>query len=213
MSKDPYKLNRDTYNSLAKQYQDKFMDWAGYHTTFDAFLATLSPKQTKVLEIGCGPGNVTRYLLQKRPDLKIHGVDIAPNMITLAKLNNVQASFEVMDCRAIDSLARKFDAIMCGFCIPYINKEDAIQLIHNAASLLEPNGIFYLSTMEDDYGKSGTKGSSNHDLEVYMYFHEALYLKEALSTNGFELIQEIRQDYPEQDGAMTTDLFLIARKK
>ncbi|MFT5103124.1 MAG: 2-polyprenyl-3-methyl-5-hydroxy-6-metoxy-1,4-benzoquinol methylase [Candidatus Latescibacterota bacterium] len=213
MPKDPYKLNRNTYNSLAKQYQDKFMNWDGYHKTYDTFLATLTSEPTTLLEIGCGPGNVTRYLLQKRPGLKIHGIDISPNMIALAKQNNTEASFEVMDCRAIDSLEQRFDAIMCGFCIPYINKEDAIQLIQHAASLIEANGIFYLSNMEETYGKSGLKGSPNHDLEVFIYFHEAEYLMEALSENGFELMHEIRQDYPEQDGSNTTDLFLIARKK
>jgi predicted TPR repeat methyltransferase len=134
-------------------------------------------------------------------------------MIALAKQNNPQASFEVMDCRAIDSLEQKFDAIMCGFCIPYINKEDAIQLIYDAASLLKTNGIFYLSTMEDAYSKSGPKGSPNNDLEVFIFYHEASYLKDSLSKNGLELIHEIRQDYPEQDGSNTTDLFLIARKK
>jgi len=213
MPKDPYKLNRDTYNSLAEQYQKKFMDWDGYHKTYDAFLTALSSEQTEVLEVGCGPGNVTRYLLQKRPELNIHGIDVAPNMIALAKQNNAQASFEVMDCRAINSFQRKFDAIMCGFCIPYINKEDSLQLIKHASSLLNPNGIFYLSTMEDAYIKSGPKGSSNHDLEVYIYYHEGQYLKDSISINGLELIHEIRQDYPEEDGSNTTDLFLTARKK
>jgi len=213
MSKDHYKLNRDTYNSLAEQYQEKFMDWDGYHNTYDTFLATLSPEQANVLEIGCGPGNVTRYLLEKRPDFKIHGIDVAPNMIALAIKNNTHASFEVMDCSAINSFEQKFDAIMCGFCIPYINKEDAIQLIFDTACLLKPNGVFYLSTMEDAYSKSRRRGSPNHDLEVFIHYHEASYLKDALNANGFELIHEIRQDYPEQDGSNTTDLFLIARKK
>ena len=54
MSKDHYKLNRDTYNSLAEQYQEKFMDWDGYHNTYDTFLATLSP-DVKVVDDGNSP--------------------------------------------------------------------------------------------------------------------------------------------------------------
>ena len=213
MSTDPYQLNRDTYNSLAEQYQDKFMDWDGYHDSYNTFLNTLSKEPTNLLEVGCGPGNVTRYLLQQRPDLKIHGIDIAPNMITLAQQNNPEASFEVLDCREIGALPTNYDAIMCGFCIPYITKEDAIELIANAAKLINPKGVFYLSTMEADYGTSALKGSPNHDQKVFIFYHEANYLKEALANNGFELLHEIRQDYPEQDGTSTTDLFLIARKK
>ena len=213
MSKDPYKLNRDTYNSLAKQYEDKFMDWDGYHKTYAVFLDALSPEQTQLLEIGCGPGNVTRYLLEKSPHLEIHGIDFAPNMIALARQNNAQATFEVMDCRAIQSIQKKFNAVMCGFITPYLNKEDTAKLIADAASLLKPNGVFYLSTMEDDYSNSGVKGSANHDREVFMFYHEATYLKKVLLENGFDLVHEIRQNYEEQGGSNTTDLFLIARKK
>lgn len=213
MSKDPYKLNRDTYNSLAEQYQEKFMNWDGYHKTYDTFLKALKPEQTLLLEIGCGPGNVTRYLLDKRPNLKIHGIDIAPNMISLAEKNNPQACYEVMDSRNIDSLKRKYDSVMIGFCTPYINKEDTLKLIKDAGELMNTQGILYLSTMEDDYSKSGIKGSPNHDAKVFIYYHELDYLKQSLVSNGFEVIHEIRQEYKEQEGSISTDLFLIARKK
>jgi trans-aconitate methyltransferase len=53
----------------------------------------------KILEIGCGPGNLTKYLLSKRPDFDILGIDIAPNMIEFAGKSNPTASFAVMDSR------------------------------------------------------------------------------------------------------------------
>ena len=40
---------------------------------------------SKIWEIGCGPGNITKYILSKLPDLNIFGIDIAPNRIELAK--------------------------------------------------------------------------------------------------------------------------------
>lgn len=52
-----------------------------------------------IVEVACGPGNITKYLLNKRPGFKIGGIDLAPNMVELAKVNNPTASFQVMDSR------------------------------------------------------------------------------------------------------------------
>ena len=100
---------------------------------------------------------------------------------------------------------------MCGFCLPYLSKEESIKLIEDAAELLKPHGVFYVSTMEDDYSKSGFKTSSGGD-QAYMYYHQADYLTEALQENGFNIIDLQRRDYPEQDGSNTIDLLIIAGK-
>src|SRR5690606_4608879 len=98
-----------------------------------------------------GPGNITRYLLAKRPDFTIDAIDIAPNMIELAKQNNPTANFEVMDCRGIAGISKKYDGIICGFCMPYLSKSDCGQLIADSANLLKDNGILYFSTIEGNY--------------------------------------------------------------
>lgn len=87
-------LSVDTINRLAKQYQDKYMDFNHYFDRYDTFCQLLHTKNASVLEIGCGPGNVTRYLLNKRSDLQNTGLDLAPNMIELAKANNPTAHFK-----------------------------------------------------------------------------------------------------------------------
>ncbi len=74
--------------------------------------------------------------MKKRPDFNILGTDLAPNMIELAKINNPQASFQLLDSRAITSLNKTYGAIMCGFYLPYLSKEEAIQLIADAAKIL-----------------------------------------------------------------------------
>lgn len=199
------------FNKLANLYQEKYMDVGLYHDSFDLFCDNIKKENPEILELACGPGNITKYLLNKRPDFKIFGIDLAPNMIELAKTNNPEAAFQVMDCRDIGSIDKNFDAIMCGFCLPYLSKEECIQIIQDCARLLSVDGILYISTMEDDYGKSGFKSGSTGD-QIYMYFHEAGYLSEALETNGFRIIELLRQDFPTTDGVKTTDLVMIAGK-
>lgn len=205
------KIAVDIFNKRANEYQDKYMDVDLYGDTFDLFCNRITKKNAGILEIACGPGNITKYLLTKRPDLKIFGIDLAPNMIELAKKNNPEAEFRVMDCRDIARLDKKYDGVMCGFALPYLSKEESVQLIGHVAGLLKPGGIFYLSTMEDDYGKSGFRQSSKGD-RMYIHYHQADYLTDALQVNGFNIIDIQRKVYPMQDGSETTDLIIIAGK-
>ena len=164
---DKNKIAVDIFNKMANVYQDKFMNVDLYGTSFDLFCKKVEKENASVLELACGPGNITKYLLNKRPDFKIIGTDLAPNMIELAKINNPTAEFQLMDCRDIGMLEKKYDAIMCGFCLPYLSKEESIKLIADSSKILKPQGIFYLSTMEDDYNKSGFKKGSGGD-EIFM---------------------------------------------
>jgi ubiquinone/menaquinone biosynthesis C-methylase UbiE len=88
---DRYKETFDTWNKVARFYQEKFMDLDLYDDTYDTFCDEVNIENATILEIGCGPGNITKYILNKRPDFIIDGIDISPNMIELAKTNNPTA--------------------------------------------------------------------------------------------------------------------------
>ena len=202
----------DIFNKHAQLYQDKYMHLDLYNDTFDLFCNNIAQDNAEILDVACGPGNITRYLLKKRPDFKVLGIDLSINMINLAKLNNPTAEFLMMDCRKIGLSDKKFDGIICGFCLPYLSKAAAVKLINDAARLLKPNGVFYLSTMEENEDKkSGLKTSSTGD-QMYLYYHQAEYLINALQENNFKIIDVRHQDYPTQDGTKTTDLIILARR-
>jgi len=203
---------KNIFNNYAKQYQDKFMNFELHNDGFDIFCEMIETKNASVLEIGCGPGNITKYLLNKRPDFKLLGIDIAPNMIKLAKKNNPSAKFKEMDCKLISNIDLKFDAILCGFTLPYLNKEEVLQLIEDASVLLKSNGVLYLSTMEDSYKKSNyLASSSNKNTGLFTYYHEVEYLSEFLQKNNFKITNTIRKDYPEPKDE-SIDLIVIAKK-
>lgn len=206
---DKNKIAVDVFNKLAEMYQDKFMNVDLYKDSYDFFCQKIKNKNPDILEIACGPGNITKHLLDKRPDLKIFGIDLAPNMIDLAKVNNPSAQFQVMDCRNINSLDKKFHAIMCGFCLPYLSKEETSKLFFDASKLLKSNGIFYLSTIEDDYSKSTFKKGSTGD-EIFMHYYSFDFLKNELAKNNFQIIHSERKEYIHND-EKTVDLILIAK--
>jgi len=206
---DKYKITFETWNKIADLYQEKFMDLDIYNKSYHFFCEQIK-SNANILEIGCGPGNITKHLLSINPDFQIHAIDIAPNMIQLAQKNNPTANFEIMDARDIHQINKKFDAIICGFCLPYLSKEDAVELIKDSATLLNEAGIFYFSFIEDDYQKSGFEQGSTGD-KAYVYYHQKEFLLKQLQENKFNILKTFQIDYPTKDGDQS-HLIIVCKK-
>lgn len=202
----------DVFDNNAKAYQEKFMNVDLYNESLDVFCDAVKTTNAAILELACGPGNITRYLLNRRPDFKITGTDLAVNMLELAKSNNPSATFQLMDCRDLHKIKNKYDGIVCGFCLPYVSREEAIKMIHDGAKILNPGGVLYLSTMEDDYSKSGLETTPAGN-QLFMHYHEAGYLTETLKKEGYEIIHVDRKEYTDAAGKPVKDLMLVAVKQ
>jgi RimJ/RimL family protein N-acetyltransferase/ubiquinone/menaquinone biosynthesis C-methylase UbiE len=209
---DNYQITFETWNKLASVYQEKFMDIDLYNDTYDNFCSLVDKPNSKILEIGCGPGNITKYTLFKRPDFKITAIDVSANMIKMAKKNNPNADFKVMDCRNLDSISESFDGIICGFCMPYLSKDDCAKLIKDFKIILNSNGIVYFSVIEGEYSKSGFETDSSGLNKAYVYYHQQDYLNELLVKNNFELLQIARKGYTNSKNITENHLIFIAKK-
>lgn len=208
---DKYQITFKTWNKIASLYQEKFMEVDLYNDSYDTFCKAIKKNAPKILEIGCGPGNITKYLLNQRPDFQIKAIDVAPNMLQLAKVNNLSAEFEEMDGRNIDRLKENFDGIVVGFCMPYLSKEDCAKLIKDSFHLLNEKGILYFSFIEGDYEKSGYEVGSSGD-KVFVYYHQEVDLKNVLKQHNFEVLQVLHKDYPKGDTEIQRHSIFIAKK-
>jgi ubiquinone/menaquinone biosynthesis C-methylase UbiE len=195
------------FDKRAADYQSRYMDVSNYRDTLDIFCNALTPN-AHVLELACGPGNMTRHLLDKRPDFKICGSDLAPNMVALAKTNNPEADFTVADMRKINQIREKFNGLICGFGLPYLSKEETLTFIAELQKVLCDNALVYLATMEGDYKSSRIQKSSDGADEIFIHYHQAGYLVDALENGGFEIVLKKSQAFP---GNNDTDLILIAK--
>lgn len=212
MEMDKSKLAVEIFDKHAADYMEKYMNVQQYHPALEVFCRCVEKVNARVLELACGPGNVTQFLLKERPDFEILGTDLAENMISLAQSNNPTASFRRLDCRNILELNDTFDAIVCAFGLPYLSRSEAEQLIVDSAKILHENGVLYLSTMEGNYADSGFQKGSKGD-EIYIYYHEAAYLIACLLENGFEVILKQNQDFEYSNELKFNDLLLVAKKK
>ncbi len=208
---DKYQQTIKTFDTVAEQYWDKFKDFALYEPIYDWFCAHLPEGKVDLLEIACGPGNVSRYLLNKKPNIKLLGSDLAPNMVKLAQLHNPQAKFHVMDCRSIDNLDKSFDAIMCGFCMPYLSWQDCKKLIDDMCRLIKPGGLLYISVTEGENSQQGFQGSDSTKGSVYVHYHDIEAIQDKLKVAGMEImgIKHLSHIHNQQT---TKDVFILARK-
>ena len=208
---DRYKQTFDTWNKIASLYQDKFMNLDLYNNTYDLICSSVNIVNAKILEIGCGPGNITKYLLSKRPDFNIFGIDVAPNMIELARINNPKATFEIMDIRKISELKMKYDGIVCGFCLPYLSQTDSEKLIFDANNLLNESGLIYISFVEGDPNKSHFQTAGSGD-RSYFYFHKLETSKKQLIENGFGEIAVTKLEYKKSESQKEQHTIITAKK-
>ena len=209
---DPYQTTFQTWDKLAELYYEKFSAIRIYDDSYNLFCSLILQQHAEVLEIGCGPGNVTRYLIDHRPDLKITGLDVAPTMIAYARKMVLEATFEVLDIRHLNQLKGKYDAIFNGFCLPYQSKDDLKKFLMDSAGLLNPGGILYLSCIEGDYSKSGMETGSKPEYRMQVFYYSEEQIQLLLAETGFTSISVDRIPYPSQEDVKQIHLIVIAKK-
>jgi len=206
-----YKTTINTWNNIAKRYEEVFMDFDLYNDTYAIFCESITQTNPSILEVGCGPGNITKHILQKRPDFTILATDIAPNMLTLAKQNVPKATFKKLDARHLSQLKTTFDGIICGFCLPYLNKEDCITFLNECHTHLAPNGLLYFSVIKGDYNDSYYQTGSTGD-QVYVHYYSETFVKKQLTALGFKDLQIIKKSYATSQGESQVHLVVMAKK-
>lgn len=101
-------------------------------------------KVNKVLDLGCGSGWLSIYLVSKGFD--VLGIDCSTQAINLgniwAKEDNIPARFEVQDLATMDFPAGTFDAVVANSIFEHFPKEIATAMAAKVHAMLRPGGVF-----------------------------------------------------------------------
>ncbi len=208
---DNYQKTFKAWNSIALDYEVQFMELKLYNDTYDYFRKALPYTNTKILEIGCGPGNITKYLARHCPELSITAIDISDKMIERAKSHAPKVKYELMDVRNLHLLEGEFDGIICGFTLPYLSAKDRDKLVSDCSKLLSNKGVLYLSYVPgaEKEPKLIQDKSGN---AMRFYFHDNENVKSQLKDYSFELMKEFLKSYRKKDGSEELHSILIVRK-
>jgi trans-aconitate 2-methyltransferase len=73
-----------------------------------------------VVDLGCGPGNLTALLRDRWPDARIRGLDSSPPMIAAAQEVDVSIDFEVADLRTWAREADPVDVVVSNATLQWV---------------------------------------------------------------------------------------------
>jgi SAM-dependent methyltransferase len=177
-------LTRKTYNAVAQQYHDKFSQISIYDASYKQF-AELLTANARVLEIGCGPGNVCQKIMAMQPQIDWLGIDLAEKMVEIAQQVNPTAHFQTGDARQLSGFEPGFNGILGGFCVPYLNSKETIALLKDAWQLLAPAGVLYLSSVIGEYTQSRMVSNSQGDQSVFLHYYPADFIPSRAAALGF----------------------------
>lgn len=198
----------DAYNQNHHNYTDKFMHYGPYVTHVIQF-ADLLEDGFKVLDIGCGPGNVAKQLCDLKK-LAITGIDLSPEMLETARTNVPGGMFLLQDIRSASYSASSYDAVVLSFSIVHLDNDEARTVLANAVKWLRSGGYLYLSFME---GKQpGFERTSFSSEPIYFNYFIGSEIERFLKECGVDCFHSVRQDYLEPDGTMTIDVFIFGKK-
>ncbi len=108
-------------------------------------------------------------------------------MIKLAKKNCPEAEFDVIDIRSFSHIDSRYDGVMTGFCLPYLARGEVASFFKDIVGFLKPQGIIYLSAIENEHKESEVKTSSSGD-RIRIHYYQKNFLKTLLESNGFSII-------------------------
>ncbi|MBT8231676.1 MAG: class I SAM-dependent methyltransferase [Saprospiraceae bacterium] len=204
---------KDVFDKYADKYSDEFSDVSKYAYMLDLFLSLVGLGKNRIFDIGCGPGNISKYLFDRNNDLEISGIDISSNMVKFANKQLPNNVFEVKDCKSIDKVEGKFEGIVCSFCIPYLNLNETKKLLLNVNSKLVDNGVFYLSTIlgAKDYTEKETV-SSDRSSKLMMYYYSESLLRKLLTDAGFSITEKFAVEYFKNEEKVK-EIIIISKKK
>ncbi len=209
---DKTKKTIETYDKHADSYQSKFMNFESYKTKLEGFCDILLPG-AKVLDVGCGPGNAAKLLVEANKGFEILGIDLSTEMINRARANVVspKVNFLVGDIRDMNFKGKVYDAVIASFCLPHLSNEEAEKLVEDIGVVLSKGAFLYLSCMEGSKSGFETTSFSPSDSIFFNYYSEE-FIRKILVKNNLVILQLQRDLYPESDGSTTIDMFFYAQK-
>ena len=157
-------------------------------------------EQLDVLEIGCGTGKNTEWLLTKAK--RLVAADFSAEMLAKAKEKNIanNVEFRQFDLRDDWKFSEnQFDLITCSLTLEHIENIDFV--FGQAHKVLRMNGLFYLGELHPFKQYQGSKARFETDdgvFELECFVHHISEFFSAAKNNGFDCA-ELKEWFDDND--------------
>ncbi len=186
------------YDAVACTYADKYGDEIRRKPKVGEFLADFVaavPPDGLICDIGCGPGQVARYV-QGHLGRRTAGIDLSPEMVRLAAERNPTIPFRAADVLQMTE-TEVYEAIIGLYFIVNFPVAALDGLFGTLHQLLKPGGQLLVSFHlgEDQLRRVDDFLGSGKSLDFYFFRPETI--REKLRQNGFAVTDtRLRDPYP-----------------
>ncbi len=198
----------NSYNQTAVRFNDTIPKLSNYNHTYDVIAEALEDGNS-ILDLACGSGQISQYISDKRK-VAVTGVDLSDAMLELAKEKIPSGTF-YKDSIIDFSPNTQYHAVIIGFGLPYLDKEQVLKCLRNAVNNTLKDYYLYISFMEGE-GYKIEKTSFGGDCDFLIYYHQKEFIKQLLKDLNVGIIKEYELKYEEKDGSITKDIVIIGKK-
>ena len=137
------KATVDYFDSYVPVYGNERLEYAV------SIIEKLAHKDSTLVDIGCGTGNILEYIAGKTPVKKLYGVDVSQNCLNMIE-NKIECKTfcgSVVDDNFVNSIEEKFDFAILSAILHHIvgksrteSRNLEMKAIFNAVKLLKTGG-------------------------------------------------------------------------
>lgn len=175
-----------TYAKIAQAYSDEFFADTSDIPIINELTKRL-PKGARVLDLGCGPGQFTKYLVDQ--GLVAEGVDISDEMLAIARARVPKVTFRKMDMRKLEYPDHTFDGILAAYSIIHIPAAELPGVFAGIRRVIRPNGyvLFIAQQGEPDQIRDEPLAKGE---KIFVNFFSKERLNSALIQAGFKVVDQ-----------------------
>ncbi len=135
----------------------------------------------RLLEIGCGTGNLAILAKQLYPSAKVVGIDPDPKALSMARKKAQRADAEVVFQEAFSEQLpfpdTSFDRVLSAFMLHHIQPDSKIPALRETFRLLKPGGSLLLADFEGgEHPRGHHFGRTPHQNKESRFSHTISYL-------------------------------------
>ena len=213
MDQSPIQSIRESYDRVADAYAEAIYDELR-HKPFDreqlTRFAAATTGRGRVCDMGCGPGQVARFLSEAGAD--VLGLDLSPGMIEQARRLNPEIEFREGNMVALDLPDRSLAGIAAFYAIVNLPAELRRQSFREMARVLQMDGLA-LVAFHIGGEVLGVKELWGTPITMDFYLLDPAVIRAELEVAGFEIEEYLERDpYPPPVEHQSRRAYVLARK-
>jgi SAM-dependent methyltransferase len=187
-------INREAYDTLAEEYRarresDRKRDIRLIQPFIRLLRQQFDSHEIRVLDLGCGNGlNLSMFAEE---GFRVTGIDISPRMLEVARETCPLAELIQGDFLEHSFPDACFNGVFAKAIIHLFPKTDAVTLLVKVHGILQPGGVFYVTTTVENQPFEGFREKSDYGVQVSRYRRTWTEeeLTNALLNAGFRILE------------------------